>query len=208
MPRSLASRCRRCAPSRTWATDPGPPGASGSCTAWMESMAITAGRAASACAHASGSDVSETTRRSSASVPSRSARSRTWAADSSAHTRRQRAPSAAMAPSACRTSVLLPMPGSPPMSVTEPATSPPPSTRSSSATPVARRGAPLGSTSASETGLVLGSESLDPLVAAVVGAASSEPHSPHSGQRPSHFGDSWAQPVHRYRTSVRVIAGL
>ena len=26
------------------------------------------------------------------------------------------------------------------------------------------------------------------------GAASEHPHSPHSGQRPSHFGDSWAQP--------------
>ena len=41
----------------------------------------------------------------------------------------------------------------------------------------------------------LGSETLEPLV--VAAAASSEPHSPHSGQRPSHFGDSWAQPVHR-----------
>ena len=37
-------------------------------------------------------------------------------------------------------SVLLPMPGSPPSSVSDPATSPPPSTRSSSGTPVGRRG--------------------------------------------------------------------
>ena len=64
MPRSLARRCVRSAPSRTWLTEPGPPGASGSCTAWMESIAITSGRTASACAHTSGSDVSHTTRRS------------------------------------------------------------------------------------------------------------------------------------------------
>ena len=47
-----------------------------------------------------------------------------------------------MAPSACSSNVLLPMPGSPPMRVTEPATRPPSSTRSSSASVVARRGAP------------------------------------------------------------------
>ena len=47
-----------------------------------------------------------------------------------------------MRPSACINSVLLPIPGSPPMSVTEPATRPPPSTRSSSATSVGRCDAP------------------------------------------------------------------
>ena len=119
----------------------------------MESIAITSGRIASACAHTSGSDVSHTTSRSGASVPSRSARRRTCAADSSAHTSRQRAPAAAIAPSACSTSVLLPMPGSPPTSVTEPATRPPPSTRSSSGTfGGAPRARPSGSTSASGTG--------------------------------------------------------
>ena len=45
-----------------------------------------------------GSDVSETTNSSGASAPSRSARIRTCAVDSSAHTSRQRAPRAAMLP--------------------------------------------------------------------------------------------------------------
>ncbi len=146
----------RAAPSRTWLTEPGPPGASGSCTAWIESIAITSGWTASACAHTSGKDVSHTTKRSGVSAPRRSARNRTCAADSSAHTSRPRAPASAIAPSACSTSVLLPMPGSPPINVSDPATSPPPSTRSSSGTCVARRGAPSGSTSTSGTGLVSG----------------------------------------------------
>ena len=45
-------------------------------------------------------------------------------------------------------SVDLPMPGSPPSSVTDPGTRPPPSTRSSSATPVGRAPAASGSTAA------------------------------------------------------------
>ena len=57
----LRAHARRRAPG---ATEPGPPGASGSCTAWIESIAITSGRIASACAHTSGSDVSQTTSRS------------------------------------------------------------------------------------------------------------------------------------------------
>ena len=62
-------------------------------------------------------------------------------------------------------------------------------------TSVGRRGAPDGSTSASGIGTDAGSA----LRPGRTGAAdtSSEPHSPHSGQRPSHFGDSWAQAVQR-----------
>ena len=91
MPRSLASRCSRCAPSRTCATDPGPPGASGSWTAWIESIAITSGaHRFDVRARRRAATFRTTTRRSGASVPSRSARSRTCAADSSAHTSRQR----------------------------------------------------------------------------------------------------------------------
>ena len=78
--------------------------------------------------------------------PSRSARIRTCAVDSSAHTSRHRAPRAAIAPSACMSSVLLPIPGSPPISVTEPATRPPPSTRSNSVISVGRCEAPAAST--------------------------------------------------------------
>jgi len=162
---------------------------------------------ASACAHTSGSEVSQTTNRSGASAPSRSARRRTCAADSSAHTSRQRAPSAAIAPSACNTSVLLPIPGSPPTSVSDPATSPPPSTRSSSGTFVGRRGAPRGSTLASGTGWAAELLRTAPLPRPP-STTTSEPHSSHCGQRPSHFGDSCPHDWHRYRTSVRVIAAL
>ena len=93
-------------------------------------------------------------------------------------------------------SVLLPMPGSPPTSVTEPATSPPPSTRSSSGTfggaPGRAERVDVGerAPAARPVPARLG----DPLPLGR-STASSEPHSPHSGQRPSHFGDSWPQAV-------------
>ncbi len=54
--------------------------------------------------------------------------------------RRAWPPRLAYAPSACRISVDLPMPGSPPTSSAEPGTRPPPVTRSNSAMPVTRRG--------------------------------------------------------------------
>ena len=54
----------------------------------------------------------------------------------------------AMAARACSRRVDLPIPGSPPSSVTEPATRPPPSTRSSSPTPTGRGAHPSLSTSA------------------------------------------------------------
>ena len=64
----------------------------------------------------------------------------------------RRAPSAASRSRAARRSVLLPMPGSPPSSTSEPGTTPPPSTRSSSAMPVSRRDSESALTSASGTG--------------------------------------------------------
>ena len=67
-----------------------------------------------------------------ASAPSRSARSRTCWADSSAVTTRQRLPALARPASAWSSRVDFPIPGSPPSRVTDPGTSPPWSTRSSS----------------------------------------------------------------------------
>ena len=130
--RSFACCTSRYAQSRTWVTEPGAPGRSGSRTVWIESSANTSGRTDSTCATTCGSEVSETTSRLAASAPSRSARIRTCALDSSAVTSRQRAPSSAMLPRACRSRVLLPIPGSPASSVTDPGTRPPSSTRSSS----------------------------------------------------------------------------
>ena len=84
--------------------------------------------------------------------------------------------------------MLLPIPGSPPMSVTEPVTSPPSSTRSSSASPVGRRGAPSGSISEMGTGRLSEAPGPPPVVGpvAATGASPKLPHSPQSVQRPSH----------------------
>ncbi len=98
-------------------------------------------------------------------------------------------------------SVLLPMPGSPPISVTDPATRPPPSTRSSSGTSVGSWDAPAVSTSPigfgtgtarNPTGTRSADRRPDEVRAGAAGAGSvsaTEPHVPHSVQRPSHFGD-------------------
>ncbi|CFW44741.1 Uncharacterised protein [Bordetella pertussis] len=71
--------------------------------------------------------------------PSRRARSATCSADSSPVTYNTLVVADSEA-SACSSSVDLPMPGSPPISTTAPATSPPPSTRSNSSSPVGWRG--------------------------------------------------------------------
>ena len=210
---SLASRTSSCAPSRTCVTEPAAPGASGSCTAWIESIASTTGSTVATEATTAGSDVSETTNSSGASTPSRSARIRTWAVDSSAHTSRQRSTAPRCAPSACMSSVLLPMPGSPPTSVTDPATSPPPSTRSSSATSVAEQATPAARPRRSASGTLRSaagrSAARRPDDGRATGADSAtEPHVPHSVQRPSHFGDCAPQVEHSKtaeRTDVRVM---
>ena len=151
---SRAARSR-CAASRTCATDPAAPGASGSWTVWIESIASTSGASVfDVRAHRGQRGL---VRRGTAPeceraepVGAQPHLRRRLLARSRAGTGR---PSAAIAPSAWSSSVLLPMPGSPPMSVTEPATRPPSSTRSSSDSPVGRRGAAAGSTSASGTGV-------------------------------------------------------
>ena len=199
MPVSFASRTSRCAPSRTCATEPAAPGESGSWTVWIESIASTSGCSSSTCAQTAGSDVSATMNTPGCSVPSRPARSRTCAGDSSPQTSRQRAPLAAIAPSAWSSSVLLPMPGSPPMRVTEPVTRPPSSTRSSSDNPVGRRGAPSGSISEMGTGRLREAPDPPPVVVpvAVTGASPKLPHSPQSVQRPSHWVASYPHSLHR-----------
>ncbi len=90
----------------------------------------------------------------------------------------------------------LPTPGSPASSTTAPGTRPPPSTRSSSPTPVgtALAGAALivaigraGSDGRRE--LTTRPETTGPVTV----DSMTEPHSLHSGQRPSHFGGWWPQ---------------
>ena len=93
----------------------------------------------------------------------------------------------------------MPTPGSPASSTTAPGTRPPPSTRSSSLTPVgrARAGAALmvaigraGSAGIRE--LTTRPETGGPVTV----DSTTEPHSPHSGQRPTHLGGWCPQASH------------
>ena len=86
MARSLDARTRRCAHSRTCATEPGAELMSGSNTVWIESMATTCGPTASMWSTTCGSAVSDTSHRCGGSAPRRSARRFTCWADSSAVT--------------------------------------------------------------------------------------------------------------------------
>ena len=86
MARSFEVRTRRCAHSRTWATEPGAEESAGSNTVWIESMATTSGATDSMWPSTCGSAVSDTSHRFGGSAPRRSARRRTCWADSSAVT--------------------------------------------------------------------------------------------------------------------------
>src|SRR6478672_1559900 len=92
--------------------------------------------------------------------------------------------------------VLLPIPGSPLISVSEPGTTPPPSTRLNSLPGTTSR----GNSSALTWGRATGLSASERSSAAVRLTAAADPpptvislyvfHSPQSGQRPCHLGDS------------------
>ena len=118
-------------------TEPGAPGRSGSTTVWIESTASTCG--------AHGVDVGEHVRQRGLGHDEQAVGERTEPLGPQPHLRARLLGGDEQArgcrrghagPSAWSSSVLLPMPGSPASSVTEPATSPPSSTRSSSPIPV------------------------------------------------------------------------
>jgi hypothetical protein len=121
----------------------------------------------------------------SAPPPRRSARSLTCAADSSPVTRRTRR-SALSERRAMRSSVDLPIPGSPLTRTRLAGTSPPPSTRSSSVTPVGIRSASVASTSTRRSsGRPAGA--VFPLGAAAIRSSTSVPQLPQAGHLPSHL---------------------
>src|SRR6266545_482778 len=129
----------------------------------------------------------------------RSARSRTWLADSSPLTTRAGVslPAAHRWATSSR-SVDLPTPGSPATSTTAPGTNPPPSTRSSSGTLVGR--ALAGAALISGMGRA-GSSGVRGATARNAGGlpvldSTIEPHAPQSGQRPTHFGGRCPQASH------------
>ena len=212
--RCLASCTRRWALSRTCTMEPGEDSSSGSATVWMESMTTSPGPSSSSAARMPGSCVSD----SSHSPLSE----RAQAAGPVAHLRRAllgrhvepAAAAAARAAATCRARVDLPMPGSPPMSVTEPGTSPPPSTRSSSGTPVGI-GKPA-SASTSVMGRATAAGRPCPLTrpeppARPVGPTSSTSstrafQAPQDGHRPAHLGWVAAHSVQRWTTRSRVMA--
>ena len=89
---------------------------------------------------------------------------------------------------ACNSIVDLPMPGSPPSSVTEPSTRPPPSTRSSSSIPVGTRGSSRSATWDSRCGsaLVAASAPRSGLLRAATATRRNESPAPHAGHSPCH----------------------
>src|SRR5438034_5719451 len=93
--------------------------------------------------------------------------------------------------SACRRSVDLPTPGSPPISTTSPATKPPPRTRSSSPTPLGMRCASRALTSARRFSSELFATPAKRCFAALSAMLSTSVfHAPQCGHCPCHFGDS------------------
>ena len=129
-------------------------------------------------------------------TPRRLARILICRADSSPETYSTRAPWLASSAETCSSSVDLPMPGSPPMSTSEPGTMPPPSTRSNSSMPLRARSSAVSSICVSVLAGAVGAETVllrsGPVGgAAGVGSCSSILfQAPQDGQRPIHFADS------------------
>src|SRR4051812_25184351 len=98
---------------------------------------------------------------------------------------------------ACNSKVDLPMPGSPPISTSDPGTTPPPSTRSNSSMPVERRAETSVSMSSYSRGpavaaseyreVALAAPAPAPADAGTARSSTIESHAPHSMQRPVHF---------------------
>ena len=136
MPRRFAVRTSALVTSRTCATPPATPSVPCACTVCTESSTSRLGECSSTWPSTTPRSDSAARNSSSCRAPVRSARRRTWAADSSAVTYSVRRPVAAHRAATSSSSVDLPTPGSPPSSTTAPGTSPSPSTRSSSPIPV------------------------------------------------------------------------
>ena len=134
------------------------------------------------------------------SAPRRSARMRIWGNDSSPDAYRTEQPDSAKRWATCSNSVDFPIPGSPPISVTDPSTRPPPNTRSNSPMPVEQRArSETRRTSVKRTG---GTDKGGSAAVPVDGPPASSTrlfHVPHSAQRPSHFG---LCPPHDWQTKI------
>src|SRR5215210_2636452 len=176
----------------------------------MESTTTALGRSSRMVPSITSTSVSESTLKPRPSTPSLRALRATCLGDSSPETMRQPSP---RCPMTCKSSVLLPTPGSPPTRTMEPGTIPPPSTRFSSPTPVSILPPP------STTGTSLRAIVFPGALAFCLVALSAKPttflasrtsstkvlHSPQSGQRPSHFGAWCPQFEQTYSVLVATI---
>ena len=105
----------------------------------------------------------------------------------------------------------LPMPGSPPTSVTDPGTRPPPSTLSSSGMPVGRAAHEPVSTSAIGTALAIGVSRRWVSASARARSTTSSTsvsHPPQPGHRPAHLADSAPHSPHRWTVLSLVMTCL
>ena len=164
---------------------------------WIESMTTRPGLVASINPQISSTSLSATREMFSCGTPRRSARSLICRTDSSPVTY-STSRLLLTSPHSCKRIVDLPMPGSPPISVTLPSTMPPPSTRSSSPIPVTMRlfsSVVLIVLSLSGVRLVCpgtraGAAALPPdgLAGSATTSSTIVFHAPHDGQRPSQRG--------------------
>ena len=123
------------------------------------------------------------------SIPSRSARSLICPADSSPDAYRTVPATFETAAAVCRTSVDLPIPGSPLRRISAPGTIPPPRTVSSSPMPVVRRVTVSSLISPNGAGFVSFCRTDDAAAAGTAAFSVSSAnvfHSPQCGQRPNH----------------------
>ncbi len=196
MSRALATAMSDAATSFTWVTPPAAPSTSALEMVCTESRISRLGRTASIWPRTLPRSVSAAMKRSSATASMRSARSRTWAADSSPVTYRARCPVRAHVAAVSRSRVDLPTPGSPASSRTAPGTKPPPRTRSSSGMPVGTARAEAMSTSPIR---MAGVRLTDVAVvrARAAPTSSTVPQAWHSPQRPTHLGEVHPQSVQR-----------
>ncbi len=198
--RRLASTASCWAHSRTWVAEPGEEATRSSAIVWMLSTSTSSGATSSIAATTPRTDVSEAIHTWSMAVVRRRARPLTccWLSSALTYSTGAGHPAAS-----CIANVLLPMPGSPPSSVTDPGTSPPPSTRSSSATPVGRGAPSEPSTSARrQTGARGRSERPgSPASATATVSSTIEFHAPHPAHCPDHL--AWVVPHSTHASTVR-----
>src|SRR5580704_11268415 len=203
----LAKRTSAAAHSRSCAGEPAAASDEDSRIVWTESMIRSCGRRWAADVRMSSRDCWLSKASFGAFSCRRLARSEIWATDSSPLAYRVCCPFERAA-ATCSSRVDLPIPSSPPSSVTEPTVSPPPNTRSSSLSPNERRSgesACSGKSSSELTAAEVPGSCRTPRTAVT---ASSESHSLQWVHWPCHLTASPPQARQTYSVWVRAKAPM